>query len=138
MQEGAPKEPQGGEQGGCQEEPSSRRPRGGTPPATAQARADLPPRPPKDSRPGLRVKTSTTGPLTRGRAATAASSQGGGVGGVQASRSVVRGKQNQRLTLARGYRELRRMAMPRGQLVLPVGLGGRLPSPWVSFSKYHC
>jgi hypothetical protein len=53
-----------------------------------------------------------------------------GVGGVQDLRNVVRGERNRRLTLVRGYRRLRRVAVPRGQLVSHVGPGGGSISLW--------
>ena len=75
---GASKGPQGEPHDGGQKEASPRRPCSDTPPAPAQGRAVPPPQPLPASSPGRKVKTSTTGPLTRGRAAAVASSQGEG------------------------------------------------------------
>ena len=75
---GASKGPHGEDRAGCQKEASPRRPCVDTPPTTTQGRPILPPRPPQASGLGHQVKTSGTGPLTQGRAAEVASSQGGG------------------------------------------------------------
>ena len=57
-------------------EPSLRHSRSHTPPMPAQGGTVSRPQPPPASGAGHRVKTMTTGPLTRGRAAVTASSQG--------------------------------------------------------------
>ena len=61
--------PHGGDRDDRQNEASPRRSHANTAPATTQGRAILPPRPPQVSGSGHRVKTSATGPLTRGCAA---------------------------------------------------------------------
>jgi len=72
---GAPKRVSGGPHDGQQKESSPCRSCADTPPVPAQGQAISRPHPPPTSRAGHRVKTMATGPLTRGRATMAASSQ---------------------------------------------------------------
>ena len=75
---GASKGPQGEPRDGCQKEASPHRPRADMPPAPTLGLAIPPLLPLPPSGLGRRVKTSTTRPLTRGRTAMVASSQGEG------------------------------------------------------------
>ena len=72
---GSSKRTSGGPRTGQQKEMSPRRSRADTPLAPAQGQAISQPQPPPESGAGHRVNTMATGPLTRGRAAMAASSQ---------------------------------------------------------------
>ena len=72
---GASKKSSGGARDGQQKEASPRRSRAESPPVSARGQSVSPPQPPPTSGVGHWVKTMATGPLTRGRAAVAASSQ---------------------------------------------------------------
>ena len=73
---GAPKRVLSGSRDGQKRESSPRCSRADTPPMPVQGHAISRPQPPPASGAGHRVKTMAMGPLTRGRAAMAASSQG--------------------------------------------------------------
>ena len=76
LRTGAPKSTSGSPRDGQQKESSPRRSRADTPLEPARGRAVSRPQPPPASGAVHRVKTMVIGPLTLGRAAVAASSQG--------------------------------------------------------------
>ena len=78
---GAPKRASGGPHDGKQRETSPHRSRADTPPMPVKGRAVSQPQPPPASGADHWVKSMATGPLTRGRAAVAASRQREGGGG---------------------------------------------------------
>ena len=118
----------GGPRNGKQNGASPRRSRADTPPAPTQGRAVLQPQLPPASEAGHQVKTMVTGPLTRNRAAVAASTQREGgrrsastgahqVGGVESKPVPTQEKPGPRRAAARG----RLVEGPAGGLFFPWG-----------------